>query len=88
MLITNPKPSHQVSKQGTKCKPTVVIITVTCRERGVGAMIACKESEYDRLTADNLATISGYGENFMEVICRDAADGHDVGRVSGKFVYK
>ena len=47
----------------------------------VGAAITAKESESDKLNQANLSTIMNYGENFMEVLCRDACDGHHVGRV-------
>jgi len=40
------------------------------------------DSEFDRLTRDNLATVKSFGSNLMDVICRDACDGHNVGRVS------
>ena len=39
-------------------------------------------SEFDRLIRDNLATIKSFGSNPMDIICRDACDGHNVGRVS------
>ena len=29
-----------------------------------------------------LPVLSSYGEPFMDVVCRDSCDGHDVGRVS------
>ena len=51
-------------------------------EKSVGASIMNRDSEYERLASENLATISSYGENLMEVVCRYACDGHDVGRVS------
>ncbi|CAH1799487.1 unnamed protein product [Owenia fusiformis] len=50
-------------------------------ERGVGAALATKVSEYEQLTSENVATISSYGPNFIEIICKDACDGHDVGRM-------
>jgi Nuclear pore complex scaffold, nucleoporins 186/192/205 len=37
--------------------------------------------EFDRLTRDNMTTINSYGSNLMDIVCRDACDGHDVGRV-------
>lgn len=40
------------------------------------------DGEFDRLTRDNLATIRSFGSNLMDVVCRDACDGHNVGRVS------
>jgi len=42
-------------------------------------------SEFDRLTRDNLATIKSFGSNLMDIVCRDACDGHNVGRVSTVF---
>jgi len=39
-------------------------------------------SEFDRLIRDNLTTIKSFGSNPMDIICRDACDGHNVGRVS------
>ena len=29
-----------------------------------------------------LPVLSSYGESFMDAVCRDSCDGHDVGRVS------
>ncbi|RUS70914.1 hypothetical protein EGW08_021327, partial [Elysia chlorotica] len=37
--------------------------------------------EYERLAAENMETISAYGDPFMETVCRDACDGHHVGRM-------
>ena len=42
-------------------------------------------TEFDRLTCDNLATIKSFGANLMDLVCRDACDGHNVGRV-GVFI--
>jgi len=44
-------------------------------------------SEFDRLTRDNLATIKSFGSQPMDIICRDACDGHNVGRVSRLHVF-
>ena len=38
--------------------------------------------EYDRITTANLAVIGEYGESLMELVCKDACDSHEVGRVS------
>jgi len=38
-------------------------------------------SDFDRLTRDNLSTIKSFGSNLMDIVCRDACDGHNVGRV-------
>ncbi len=50
-------------------------------EKSVGAMLSSKDSEFERLTKENMVTIASYGENLMQVVCRDACDGHNVGRV-------
>ena len=38
--------------------------------------------EYECVTASNLAVMQEYGEGLMDLVCRDASDGHGVGRVS------
>ncbi|XP_056015581.1 nuclear pore complex protein Nup205-like isoform X3 [Ostrea edulis] len=49
---------------------------------GVGKRIlADSHSEYEQLRRENVATILSYGDNFMDMLCRDACDGHDVGRM-------
>lgn len=50
-------------------------------EQSVAERIATKESEYERLARENMDTLNNYGQNLMDIICRDACDGHDVGRV-------
>ncbi|OWF55575.1 nuclear pore complex protein Nup205-like [Mizuhopecten yessoensis] len=51
-------------------------------QEGVGGRIlAASDSEYDQLAKENVSTILSYGDNFMETVCRDACDGHDVGRM-------
>lgn len=48
---------------------------------GIGAKLTSADSEFEKLNAENLSTITSYSDNLMEVICRDACDGHDIGRV-------
>lgn len=43
------------------------------------------DTGYEQLSKENLSTIFSFGEAFMEVVCRDACDGHDVCRVSFVF---
>lgn len=50
----------------------------------MGGRLTGKESEYDKLMAQNVETLSGYGDNLMDVLCRDACDGHHVCRVSAR----
>ncbi|XP_033629784.1 nuclear pore complex protein Nup205-like [Asterias rubens] len=37
--------------------------------------------EYECVTASNLAVMQEYGEGLMDLVCRDASDGHGVGRM-------
>lgn len=50
--------------------------------QGVGRILSGRDTEYEQLYRENLSTIATFGEAFMEVVCRDACDGHDIGRVS------
>ena len=61
---------------------------LTCRmfpdetSKGIEARLqAATDSEYDQLRRENIATILSYGDSFMDLVCRDACDGLDVGRV-------
>ena len=54
------------------------------RAEGVGARVTSGDAEFGKLAAENLATIASYGENLMQVVCRDVCDGHDVGKVRNK----
>ena len=53
-----------------------------CSSLGVVAKLTSKESEHKNLTRENIGMLSGYGDNLMEIVCRDACDGHDACRVS------
>lgn len=54
-------------------------------------ILAAKKTMWERLTApedvfsklqrENMAIIESYGAALMEVVCRDACDGHEIGRV-------
>ena len=50
-------------------------------EESFGSRLLSKESEYERLTRENMDTLQA-SPALMEVVCRDACDGHDVCRVS------
>ena len=51
-------------------------------------LMAATDTEYDQLRRENISTILSYGDSFMDLVCRDACDGLDVGRVSQlKFSY-
>ena len=47
---------------------------------GVGVLLG--SPDVDQLTQANMALVAGYGDNLMEIVCRDACDGHHVCRVS------
>ena len=68
---------------------TVDMSPLTCDvsdldDEGIDARLGATgtQSEFERLKQDNIDTIVSYGDNFMGLVCRDACDGHDVGRVS------
>eukprot|EP00061_Rhincodon_typus_P017475 g46182.t1 len=44
--------------------------------------LTAPEDEYTKLQEDNMNIIEGYGASLMEVVCRDACDGHEIGRPS------
>ena len=46
-----------------------------------GSHLIPRENEYENLTKENFSTINNYGGHFMEIVSRDACDGHDVGKM-------
>ena len=48
----------------------------------MSASLAGGEDEFELIRRQNLETICSYGENLMEVVCRDVCNNHDVGKVS------
>ncbi|XP_052238220.1 nuclear pore complex protein Nup205-like isoform X2 [Dreissena polymorpha] len=44
-------------------------------------LLAASDTEFDQLRRENIATILTYGDSFMDLLCRDACDGLDVGRM-------
>ncbi len=43
--------------------------------------LTAPEDSFSKLQRENLAIIESYGTSLMEVVCRDACDGHEIGRV-------
>lgn len=41
-----------------------------------------QESEARKLRLEYMETILSYGENFVEIVCRDACTGHDITKVN------
>lgn len=46
--------------------------------------LTAPEDGFSKLQRENLAIIESYGTALMEVVCRDACDGHEIGRVCAK----
>ncbi|KAM6946237.1 nuclear pore complex protein Nup205 [Aplochiton taeniatus] len=43
--------------------------------------LTAPEDGFSKLQRENLAIIESYGTSLMEVVCRDACDGHEIGRM-------
>ncbi|RMC03256.1 hypothetical protein DUI87_20450 [Hirundo rustica rustica] len=43
--------------------------------------LTAPEDVFSKLQRENMATIESYGAALMEVVCRDACDGHEIGRM-------
>nr|XP_033813775.1 nuclear pore complex protein Nup205 isoform X3 [Geotrypetes seraphini] len=43
--------------------------------------LTAPEDAFNKLQQENLAIIESYGTALMEVVCRDACDGHEIGRM-------
>lgn len=46
--------------------------------------LTAPEDGFSKLQRENLAIIESYGKALMEVVCRDACDGHEISRVRAK----
>lgn len=46
--------------------------------------LTAPEDGFSKLQRENLAIIESYGKALMEVVCRDACDGHEISRVRTK----
>lgn len=47
--------------------------------------LTAPEDDFSKLQRENLAIIESYGKALMEVVCRDACDGHEISRVGHFF---
>lgn len=43
--------------------------------------LTAPEDDFSKLQRENLAIIESYGNALMEVVCRDACDGHEISKV-------
>ncbi|XP_072164969.1 nuclear pore complex protein Nup205-like [Diadema setosum] len=48
--------------------------------QGAPALNSALLEEYERVTSANMAIIQEFGEAFCDLVCRDACDGHELGR--------
>ncbi|XP_035827391.1 nuclear pore complex protein Nup205 [Aplysia californica] len=51
------------------------------RKSGMEKLLGPDIAEFERLAQENMETIGAYGDSLMETLCRDACDGHHVGRM-------
>ncbi|XP_059166343.1 nuclear pore complex protein Nup205-like isoform X2 [Physella acuta] len=66
---------------------TVEDPTTISNEFGMERILSRDETEFERLASENMETITSYGDSFMETLCRDACDGHHVGRMLALSVF-
>ncbi|CAL1531629.1 unnamed protein product, partial [Lymnaea stagnalis] len=63
-------------------KPVVVEDPLTATSTSnMERLLSRDDSEFEKLAADYMETITAYGDSFMETLSRDACDGHHVGRM-------
>lgn len=55
--------------------------TLKAAEMTMWQRLTAPEDAFSKLQQENMATIEKYGAALMEVICRDACDGHEIGRM-------
>lgn len=48
--------------------------------------LTAPEDVFSKLQRENIAIIESYGAALMEVVCRDACDGHEIGRVCSSYL--
>lgn len=82
-LVTNvTSASSFLLIQGTLTQVKNLFMSTSGKEsEGMSRVLGTKETEYEQLSKENLSTILSYGDSLMETVCRDACDGHDIGRV-------
>lgn len=49
--------------------------------------LTAPEDGFSKLQRENLVIIESYGKALMEVVCRDACDGHEISRVMFKMFW-
>ncbi|OCT86111.1 hypothetical protein XELAEV_18019805mg [Xenopus laevis] len=55
--------------------------TLESAHKSMWERLTAPEDVFSKLQRDNLSIFESYGTALMEVVCRDACDGHDIGRM-------
>ncbi|XP_007909424.1 nuclear pore complex protein Nup205 [Callorhinchus milii] len=55
--------------------------TLETGQKTMWERLTAPEDECSKLQRENMAIIESYGASLMEVVCRDACDGHEIGRM-------
>ncbi|XP_037243609.1 nuclear pore complex protein Nup205 [Falco biarmicus] len=55
--------------------------TLEAAQKTMWERLTAPEDVFSKLQRENMATIETYGAALMEVVCRDACDGHEIGRM-------
>ncbi|XP_071408089.1 nuclear pore complex protein Nup205 isoform X1 [Pithys albifrons albifrons] len=55
--------------------------TLEAAKKTMWEHLTAPEDVFSKLQRENMATIESYGAALMEVVCRDACDGHEIGRM-------
>ncbi|KAG8138021.1 hypothetical protein E2320_003954 [Naja naja] len=55
--------------------------TLEAAKKSMWERLTAPEDGFSKLQRENMAIIESYGSALMEVVCRDACDGHEIGRM-------
>ncbi|XP_048356596.1 nuclear pore complex protein Nup205 [Sphaerodactylus townsendi] len=55
--------------------------TLEAAKKTMWECLTAPEDAFSKLQRENMAIIESYGSALMEVVCRDACDGHEIGRM-------
>ncbi|XP_053108091.1 nuclear pore complex protein Nup205 isoform X2 [Hemicordylus capensis] len=55
--------------------------TLEAAKKTMWERLTAPEDAFSKLQRENMAIIESYGSALMEVVCRDACDGHEIGRM-------
>lgn len=63
------------------CRQLFLTVHLLTSGTSMWERLTAPEDSFSKLQRENLAIIESYGTALMEVVCRDACDGHEIGRV-------